>query len=130
MQKERGVKVRIEKDPNYRRMSDRLYKCWIGMKARCYGNKRQLHSVNWRANNIQVCDEWRNDFTPFRMWALAHGYADNLTLDRIDNAGNYESTNCQWVTKSENSRRMNLYYQDHKRQKWTTFPIEALWGYC
>lgn len=49
-----------------------------------------------------MCPEWRNDFAVFRAWALANGYADTLTIDRIDNDGNYEPGNCQWLTLSEN----------------------------
>lgn len=129
--KQRDINTRVEKDPNYCRMRDRLYRTWIGMRARCSsGKKRHLHSTHWISANIQVCDEWQNDFTAFRKWSLANGYTDELSIDRINNLGNYEPSNCQWVTRSENSRRMNLFYREHKRQKWTTFPIEALWGTC
>jgi len=53
-----------------------------------------------------MAPEWR-DYPAFRAWALASGYADNLTIDRINNDGNYEPGNCEWVTRSENSRRAN-----------------------
>jgi hypothetical protein len=52
---------------------------------------------------IRVCAEWQA-FEPFRDWAKANGYADNLTIDRINNDGNYEPANCRWATYGEQSR--------------------------
>jgi hypothetical protein len=48
----------------------------------------------------------------FRFWAILNGYKEPLTLDRIKSNGNYEPANCQWLTKSENSRR--AYWDHHK----------------
>jgi hypothetical protein len=57
-----------------------------------------------------VCPEWRDSFEPFRDWALANGYADHLTLDRIDPNGYYEPNNCRWIELAEQSsnRRLNV----------------------
>jgi len=82
----------------------RIYKTWESMKARCYNPKTERYP-RYGGRGIVVCDEWRTNFEAFYNWAISHGYKDELTIDRIDNDGNYEPTNCQWLTRSENSRK-------------------------
>lgn len=81
----------------------RLYNIWCGMKGRC-NNPNAPKYPRYGARGIKVCKEWVSDFTAFRDWALSHGYADNLSIDRIDNDGNYEPGNCRWVTNKQQSR--------------------------
>lgn len=76
---------------------------WSGMKARCLNNK-SISYKSYGAKGVTVCDEWL-EFKNFHNWAITHGYQDGLTLDRIDNYGNYEPTNCQWVDSKENKKR-------------------------
>ena len=60
---------------------------------------------------ISVCKEWDESYEAFRDWALANGYADGLSIDRIDVDGNYEPPNCRWATNQEqqNNKRTNVY---------------------
>ena len=86
----------------------RLYKAWDSMKARCY-RKSVGPYPKYGGRGITVCDEWKNSFVAFRDWALANGYVEGLSLDRIDPSGNYEPSNCRWVTmkEQENNKRSN-----------------------
>lgn len=57
-----------------------------------------------------MCEEWLNDYTKFREWSLAHGYSDELQIDRIDNEKGYSPDNCRWVSiiENQNNKRSNL----------------------
>lgn len=84
----------------------RIYHIWNGMMGRCT-RKSNPNYANYGAKGIQVCEAWK-DFDVFREWAMANGYADNLTIDRIDNNGNYEPGNCKWSTmKDQQNNKKN-----------------------
>lgn len=83
----------------------RLYHIWGGMKARCY-NKNNSRYKNYGAKDIKLCDEWL-EFITFYNWAVNNGYANNLTIDRIDASLGYSPDNCRWITLQENSKMTN-----------------------
>lgn len=82
----------------------RLYKIWQIMKDRC-SNPNAPDYKYYGGRGITVCKDWINNYLIFKIWAMANGYADNLTIDRINYKGNYEPNNCQWITLSENTKK-------------------------
>lgn len=81
----------------------RLYNIWSGMKTRCFNTKDKAY-CNYGGRGIVVCDEWKNSFDSFEKWARNNGYSDQLTIERIDVNGNYEPSNCTWITLEEQSK--------------------------
>lgn len=84
----------------------RLHHIWMGMKARCLCTTNKSYS-SYGGRGITICKNWIDSFESFHTWALDNGYEDTLILDRINNDGNYEPSNCRWVTYkvSANNRR-------------------------
>lgn len=79
-----------------------LYSVWENMKRRCFNSKNKFYYC-YGGRGITVCDEWKNSFEAFRSWSYANGYDEALSLDRIDVNGNYEPSNCRWITMKEQS---------------------------
>lgn len=95
----------------------KLYKCWSGIKQRCL-NPNDSNYQNYGGRGITICDEWRNNFTAFYKWAISHGYADDLSIDRIDVNGNYEPSNCRWADKET---------QDYNKRETQKVLIDGKW---
>ena len=85
----------------------RIYSIFYTMLKRCYNSRNTLY-LGYGARGIRVCDDWKNDFKSFYIWAMSNGYTDELSIDRIDNNGNYEPSNCRWVTLTVQARNKRV----------------------
>ena len=88
----------------------RLHNIWSGMRARCYC-ETEYHYKWYGARGIKMDDKWRNDYCAFKKWALSAGYSPELSIDRIDNDGDYTPENCRWVDqKTQCNNKSNNHY--------------------
>jgi len=109
----------------------RIHRIWRAMKARCHNTNDELYG----GRGISVCNEW-NRFEPFYKWAKENGYADNLSIDRIDPNGNYCPENCRWAdasTQAKNKRpksTLTINGETHSLKEWasiTGIKYPTLW---
>lgn len=107
--------------------TDRLHRIWCKMLERCYNVNCNVYCY-YGMKGIKVCDEWKNDYETFKVWALKAGYNKELTIDRINTNGNYEPDNCRWATykqqilnrnknKSNKSGYVGIWYTKNMK-KW------------
>ncbi len=88
----------------YQWKSQRLYSIFYDMLNRCYNP--ECKDYKWYGlKGIVVCDEWKQNPENFERWAIQNGYSDDVTIDRISSDKNYSPDNCQWISRSENSRK-------------------------
>lgn len=101
----------------------KLHKTWVNMRYRC-NNPNCKSYKNYGGRGISICDEW-DSYEAFRDWALSNGFDHGLSIDRIDVNGNYEPSNCRWVsTKTQNNNTRKNHYltcngQRHTIQEWS-----------
>lgn len=101
----------------------KIHKTWRNMRYRC-NNPNCMSYKNYGGRGITICKEW-DSYESFRDWALANGYSEGLSIDRIDVNGNYEPSNCRWVsTKTQNNNTRKNHYLTyngvtHTIQEWS-----------
>lgn len=112
-----GCLVEVNKI-KHNKSQTKLYDVWTNMKQRC-NNPKNPRYKNYGGRGIKICDEW-NDFNNFYTWANQNGYDETLninkkqcTLDRIDVNGDYEPSNCRWISNKEqqNNKTDTVFYE-------------------
>lgn len=105
----------------------KLYRVWDAMVRRCHNPNHRAFG-DYGRRGIQVCPEWR-DYRNFKAWADGSGYAEGLTIDRIDNDNGYTPDNCRWATRKEqqNNRRCCVFIE-HQGQRLTITQWSELLG--
>ncbi len=100
--------------------STRLYSIWSKLKGRVLNPKNKDYN-DYGGRGITICEEWKNDFMPFYNWAMSNDYSDELSIDRIDNDGNYCPENCRWTTRIIQSRNQRMQKNNKTGYKGVSF---------
>ena len=94
-----------------------LHSVWRGMRGRCNRPTSNRYHV-YGGRGISVCESWNNSFLSFYEWAIKNKWEGGLTIDRINNDGNYEPGNCRFVPFSINANNTsNTYYVNYEGRK-------------
>lgn len=121
-----------------------LWRVWRSVKSRC-SNKNVSGYKDYGGRGITICEEWSKSFYTFYQWCISNGYSKGLQIDRENNNGNYEPSNCRFVTRKVNcnNKRNNLVYEINgvtkNLKQWcetlnlkygTVKPRIRKWGWC
>ena len=93
----------------------RIYNIWTCMKNRVFNVKYKRY-IDYGGRGITICEEWL-DVQNFYNWAITNGYSGELSIDRIDNDGNYCPENCRWTTQTIQCRNKRIYKNNTSRYR-------------
>ena len=117
--------MRIKRNVEHNVSKTKLYWVYLDMLKRCNKPYCRIYK-HYGGRGITVCDEWMgiDGYKNFKEWSNLNGYQEGLSIDRINNDGNYEPSNCRWVTSKvqQNNKSVNRYmtYQNetHTLTEW------------
>lgn len=90
----------IKRNTTHGGTGTKLYDVWQSMRGRV-NNYNDKHYKDYGGRGVTVCNEWA-EYESFFKWSKKNGYKEGLYIDRINNNGNYEPSNCRWVTNKKN----------------------------
>lgn len=110
--------------------NSKIYKAWSSMRSRCNCKTNKVY-YRYGGRGIKVCKEWDDNFQAFYDWSISNGFRDDLTIDRIDNNGDYSPDNCRWATMliQDNNKRNNVFIA-HNGETHTAAEWDRLLGNC
>ena len=103
-----NIKIIRERNTKHGFGYTRLYGIWASIKDRTLNINTKVFN-DYGGRGVTICDEWKNDFMSFYNWAMSNGYSDELSIDRIDNDGNYCPENCRWTTSIIQNRNKRIH---------------------
>jgi len=99
----KSTEMKVKYSTKHGLHKSRIYQTYHDMKDRC-SNPKNSHYHRYGGRGIVICDEWLEDFMNFYNWGMSNGYKDSLTIERVNNDGNYCPENCTWITNSEQQK--------------------------
>ena len=103
----------VARTATHRMKGTRIHTCWSNMLRRC----RNMSNKNYGGKGINVCQEWLK-FEEFYAWAVLSGYADNMTIERKNNALGYNPENCTWADKKTQARNRTIVHMRDEHTSW------------
>lgn len=127
LQKEKARETAYKYLQTHHLTGKRIFNIWRGIKARCLNPNRPCYH-NYGGRGIKICDEWKNNAESFYNWALENGYRDDLSIDRIDNDGDYCPENCRWADRVEQVRNRRQWRYNYGGKYYISTELAKLLG--
>lgn len=101
----------------------RLYSTWKNMRRRCLDPRNSSYK-HYGGKGVTICQSW-GEFSAFKKWSYDNGYADHLTIDRIDSNGDYCPQNCRWVSRTVQSQSRDYTQKAPDGEPWIQKALRA-----